>query len=565
MKASAAFVLSGILAIAAGAGCGGGTPQTPPPDPSLITTSGLGPDEPALQVMARCPGDPGCPDQGDGQLFAAAAKRDITPVVEPFVDLNNNEVYDDGEPYTDLNSNGKFDPVWIAGYGSGRLAFGIHDPTWLRCYVLRQNQTTVAHCVVDCVGYFQNEQEQIRADLDPKLGVDLLMMGASHLHETQDSVGIWGPDDTTSGYDPAYMLRIRKAAVDAITEAVGKLKPAKMTIGSILVEDPDHSMVSYVSDTRDPVVIDNRMHVMQFDAADDGKPISTVLVWASHPESVGSHNHYVTNDFTYYLRRSVERHTGSDVVFVNGALGGQVGPGAVQPRGDDGKLLPRGERSFRFAQAWGEGLADFAMKAFDKREMVPSPKLRFLYTMFNAHVENSRYHTAFFLKILNREVFGYDKGKPLLRTEEFDNAPLVRSEAAYLTLGPASISTAPGELLPELFLGGYDGSRAGTYQFIDTKQPNSPDPSKAPKAPYLIDMMKGPVEHRMIFGLTLDFLGYIVPRYNFVLDDLAPYVGEAKGDHYEETNSIGPRAEPEIVGMMRQLVLQMNADLEKQK
>ena len=185
--------------------------------------------------------------------------------------------------------------------------------------------------------------------------------------------------------------------------------------------------------------------------------------------------------------------------------------------------------------------------------------------MFNAHVENSRYHTAFFLKILNREVFGYDKGKPLLRTEEFDNAPLVRSEAAYLTLGPASISTAPGELLPELFLGGYDGSRAGTYQFIDTKQPNSPDPSKAPKAPYLIDMMKGPVEHRMIFGLTLDFLGYIVPRYNFVLDDLAPYVGEAKGDHYEETNSIGPRAEPEIVGMMRQLVLQMNADLEKQK
>jgi hypothetical protein len=73
--------------------------------------------------------------------------------------------------------------------------------------------------------------------------------------------------------------------------------------------------------------------------------------------------------------------------------------------------------------------------------------------------------------------------------------------------------------------------------------------------------MAGPAEHRMIFGLTLDFLGYIVPRYNFVLDDLSPYIARAPGDHYEETNSIGPRAEPEIVGTMRQLVLQYNKDV----
>ena len=62
-------------------------------------------------------------------------------------------------------------------------------------------------------------------------------------------------------------------------------------------------------------------------------------------------------------------------------------------------------------------------------------------------------------------------------------------------------------------------------------------------------------EHCMVYGATLDFLGYIVPRYNFVLSELAPYFAEAEGDHYEETNSIGPRAEPEIVGTMRQLVM----------
>ena len=86
-------------------------------------------------------------------------------------------------------------------------------------------------------------------------------------------------------------------------------------------------------------------------------------------------------------------------------------------------------------------------------------------------------------------------------------------------------------------------------------RPNAADPTKAPKAPYLRDMMGGDVEHRMVFGLTLDMLGYIVPRYNFVLNEFAPYIGEAEGDHYEETNSIGPRAEPEMVGTMRQMVM----------
>ena len=82
----------------------------------------------------------------------------------------------------------------------------------------------------------------------------------------------------------------------------------------------------------------------------------------------------------------------------------------------------------------------------------------------------------------------------------------------------------------------------------------APDVAKAPKGPYLIDLMSGERKHRMTFGLTMDFLGYIVPRYNWVLDEKDPWFSEAPGDHYEETNSIGPLAEPQIVGSMRQLI-----------
>ena len=34
----------------------------------------------------------------------------------------------------------------------------------------------------------------------------------------------------------------------------------------------------------------------------------------------------------------------------------------------------------------------------------------------------------------------------------------------------------------------------------------------------------------MVFGLTFDFLGYILPRFNFVLDEQKPYFEDAPGD-----------------------------------
>jgi hypothetical protein len=386
-------------------------------------------------------------------------------------------------------------------------------------------------------------------------------MGSTHDHQTQDTIGIWGPTDTTSGWNFDYMKRLRVAAVDAITEAVGRLKPAKMSIAAVATQEPDGDMSPYVGDSRDPVVIDPMMHIMQFDEADTGKPIVTVANWGSHPDSLGSNRHYVSSDWVHYFRESLEAGTGSDVVFVQGQCGGQVGPsGMVMPFDEDGTTRLPHDQSYKFIAAWGHSLARLALQAFAKRESVDNPRLTFRHTTFNAHIENVAYHTAFFLHLFPRQPFGYDRNKPLIRTDEFDNSPLVTTEAAYITLGPAAIITCPGELLPENFVGGYDGSYAGKYRFIDYSQPNPADPTKAPKPPYLIDLMHGDPKHRMVYGLTLDFLGYIVPRYNFVLDPIAPYLQDAPGDHYEETNSIGPRAEPELAGTMRELVLSEKLD-----
>ena len=549
---------------AACVGCGTTAPASPDGGSGGDLTflgSGLGPDEIPLKIDHHCPGDPACLDTAaadNGQLYAGTARRDITPPIQKYTDTNMNGRWDDGEPLLDdPYHDGKYHPVWIAGYGNNRIATGIHDPTWVRCYALKQNQTTLAHCVIDAVGWFQNDAEDIRKLVDPSLGVDLVIIGATHLHETQDTVGLWGIDETTTGVDRAYQARIKRAAADALADAVKALKPAKMSIGMIRCEDNGDAS-AYISDTRDPVVLDNRLHVMQFDGAVDGKPIVTVVNYASHPESAGSNNHLITADYTYWLRTDLEKGTGSDVVFVNGALGGQIGPGRVHPIDANGKVLTRQDPGygFEFAQAWGQGIARKALKAFGARVPVEAPKLAFWHTSLDVHVENILYHAAYNLGVFDRPIFGYDKSKPQIRTAEFDNTPLVHSEIAYITLGPAAIITSPGELLPENFLGGYDGSATGGFApFIDMTRPNAADPARAPKAPYLRDMMGGQEDHRMVFGLAFDFLGYIVPRYNFVVNDVAPYLVQATGEHYEETNSVGPRAEPELVGTMRQLVM----------
>ena len=42
--------------------------------------------------------------------------------------------------------------VWLAGYGPGRQAAGVHDPLMARCVVLEEGRTRIALVSVDLVG-----------------------------------------------------------------------------------------------------------------------------------------------------------------------------------------------------------------------------------------------------------------------------------------------------------------------------------------------------------------------------------------------------------------------------
>lgn len=524
-------------------------------------------DGQASFVHLQCPGAPSCPEGGDDVLYAGAAVVDLTPQDlkegPSFQDANGDAIYDDrdGDTFVDANGNGELDAVWIAGFDSARPAVGVHDPIEGRVLALRQNETTVVWIAVDFIGFFYDYVEAIRAKLDPALSdqVDLLLLSSTHTHEAPDTIGIWGTDMTTSGVDLDYLDWVNDQLAQAVSDAVAALEEAHVTFGDIQVQDPDGSTDAYVGDGRDPNILDLTMRVMRFARPGSDETIASVVNFASHAEFTGSENNWISGDYPHYLREAVEsgdttgiQGIGGVCVFVNGDLGGQIGPSHVTPLDRDGQ--PHPDAGFDKARAVGEAYAAFALKALQPEQgavTVERPPLFFRTRRIYANVDNLLYQAAWRLGIFNRTLHNFDPEAAI----DAENTPQIFTELVYMRLGPASFISIPGELHPELYVGGYDGSCSGARPLIDPNNPNPPDLSQAPAGPYLRDLLQADgSQFQWVLGLTQDELGYIMPDYNFILDPVNAYLEEPPGDHYEETNSLGPRARAELIEPLKELI-----------
>jgi len=290
-----------------------------------------------------CPGGDGCADEGDGVLHAGAAVRDITPTITETltVDVNGDAEFDplDGDEFDDANGNGKFDAVWMAGFGT-RAATGVNDPQWVRAVALRQNETTIVLFTIDNVGYFKDELDGIRemvADLD----VDFIGHSASHTHQARDSLGQYGPSPSETGIDHDYMDWVQEQAADAIREAVDALEPARIQYASFMLRDKPGGVLRYVGDNRDPVIIDDEVRIIRFEATGDDSTIATMVNYAAHPEYFWDDNLLLSSDYVHYLRDGIENGTegpegavdglGGVALHFAGALGGQIGPNGISP------------------------------------------------------------------------------------------------------------------------------------------------------------------------------------------------------------------------------------------
>ncbi len=582
-------------------------PDAGPQDASLDTNvDANGPFAPDQ----HCPGDPGCLDMGDDVLSVGAAVLEITPIVHFCtgtetdtsgctetidVDVDHDSEFDpqDGDTFHDWNHDGVFQGVWMAGFGNARGARSIHDPQWARAIALRQNQTTIVLVSVDVIGWFGSEmdmvREMVRADPDGA-SIDWVSFSSTHVHEARDTIGLWGLTQLDSGVDPAYMERMRTQVRDAVLMAVRALRPANVEYSRFSLRDTPRGVMPYVCDIRDPRVYDDEVKMMRFVVAGDGtapgegETIATLINMASHPETFDDDNTGLSSDYVHYLRDAIEHGVvGPDgmmepplpgpgiAVFFQGPLGGQIGPDRLRCHPTDtptsttcawdGTSIDQAVDREGFVSAIGSQIGWYALRTMrghgpttgvaPVRDMTAD--LAFRTRSFYVVVENTQYHIGLLSHVFERPTFHWNDQRPISPT----NLPQIESMVAVIDIGRAEIITAPGELDPILFVGGlempYDYTPPGV-PIIAADNPNPPNLANRPHAPFIRDLARSDAEYVFLFGLSEDFLGYFVPEFDYVLAAHSPYINEADGDHYEETNSLGVHGWPTIRAEMEQLL-----------
>lgn len=505
-------------------------------------------------------GEPFTDLDGDG-CYDPGLKVDAPPELqgprEPHVDQpwnSTGDSYSQGlfevrgvKIYGDTNSTGKWDGVWAgAGFGSD-CTLGKHDDTWARAVVLESQDTAVALVSLDVVGFFNYEVRRAREELKkryPDMPIDELVVASTHTHEGVDTMGYWGENIGIDGKFPAYNAFIRSQIIDAVYEAwqSRELAAAKFAV-------TDHTFG--IRDSRDPNVIDPELVSAQF-VREDGSTIGTVVNWSNHPEAQGSDNQLVSSDFPHATREVLEQNLGGTAIYFSGSVGGLMTPLRVDIPGYGT------EASWERTYEIGRQVALAAERSLAGAPVEEITGLEAERREFYLDADNTALMGLNAAGVFDIPTYeGADSWGPHEHSEGVYAGAVgsqVLTEMVAVSFGPATFLTVPGELFPELEIGGY--GRPGCPE-ADTGRPYEPVISDQFDSPY-----------QFVLGLGQDELGYIVPGYDFWLLRAPPTDDQGGGlvpigafqaedpcgeGHYEETVSVSSTFAPWVTCVAAEL------------
>lgn len=471
----------------------------------------------------------------EAPLQAGFSAVSITPEVpDTWTDVNGDARYneEDGDTYQDGNGNGQFDPVWIAGFHKRRPAQGVHDELWARTMILDDGQFRLAYVVLDAIGYFNDDIISIRKQVSPEAGVDYVIVSSTHTHEGPDLLGLWGPSNFKTGVDPAYRQFVIDQAVKSVEEAARNLRPAQLTFAQDL-EGAAH----LVMDTREPMVTDPGIRILQATDLETQATLGTLICWANHPETLWSDNLLLSSDFPHYVREGVEKGVsvgdslltpglGGIAIYTNGSIGGLMTtrpdfpvPALV------GDSIYTGA-TYEKTEAQGLAVALLALQALQdsvQSDVLTSGALAVSAKSITLPMENPLYRLGAAMGVFDRGMPGWWK---------------VRSELAYWQIGPAAFMHHPAEIYPEIVNGGVEAPEGGDYAI---------EPFETPP---LRSFM--PHKYQFVVGLSNDMIGYAVPKSQW--DEEPPYTYGREKAPYGEINSMGPETAPILYREMRAML-----------
>ncbi len=408
-------------------------------------------------------------------------------------------------------------PVYLAGFGQGRVATGNYDGLWAVACVLDDGRTRVALVGLDAIGFFHDDVVAVRRLLRSSLEIDYLLIASTHNHEVPDLMGLWGPKPWKSGVSESYLRLVKLSIVQAVQKAVRALQPATMELHEV----PAPS-AGLVNDTRLPVVYDPDIRMMLFRRSGGGaRVLGSIVTWANHPETLWSENTQVTADYVGHFRKALEQGVtvkgeevmpglGGTHLYLNGAIGGLMTPNPSLKVRDPFLEQEFEKPSHEKARALGRQLAwRVAQHLRGTNAGTSQPVIALKARTLELPMTNPMFYLACGLGVINRGQSSVGK---------------LRSEVALLELGEASLAAIPGEIYPELVNGGIETPEGADY------------PGPAVEVPPIRDLMSGRV--KFVLGLANDEVGYIIPKTEW--DDKAPWLYGSPKRHYGEINSLGP-------------------------
>lgn len=435
-------------------------------------------------------------------------------------------------------------PVWLAGYGQGRQAEGVHDDIYARATFIHDGQFGLAIVACDLIGLFHDEVAKVRKELGRlqlSPSIDYVLVSSTHTHAGPDTLGLWGPVGRT-GITPGYLDEVRTACVDAVRRAHRNARRGTLRIGTADV----NRLAELIGDSRLPKVIDSQLTVIQA-TNDGGEMIVTLVNMPCHPEVLGSKNKQLSSDFPSTLRRYLETKFGGLAVYNSGAVGGLLSP--REPKSDPFTNEPLPEDEIGRMIAYGRIIGRIAEGAIDQAQPLRGP-IRAISREVLIPLWNPFYRLGGAIGVLQRPMLDAD-GRPVKMQQAATataaaGAPAegdlyLKTEIGLIQIGSLQIAAVPGELYPELALGRFQQPQEAAADF-----PN------APLEPAIYPLMTG--RFKMVIGLANDEIGYIIPKSQW--DWSSPYAYGRKERQYGEINSCGPEAATRLMAAWQSLVAQ---------
>lgn len=405
---------------------------------------------------------------------------------------------------------------WIAGHGPGKKIEGVHDPItanamWLEC----ENNGGIIFVSIDCIGLTRVEVAKIRDMLsgfykkNKCLSINIL---CTHNHAGFDTVGYWGKLPKT-GKNDRYMNKLMTSVADICQQAYENRTSGSLYIGTVHVPEAQF-------DKRPPIVLHDVLTRIRF-VPDNGSDETWFLNFAAHPNTLGGGNRFVSADYPYYLRKTINASKKVNILFGVGAIG------AVDP----GNFCEDREQRTTMQ---GECLGKAALSIDNDREL--ECNMSVLRQPFYCPVDNSVLAFLASLKVMSSKRYPCNDG---------ELGMALKTEMTYMDIGGQKILLLPGENFPETVYGGYASAE-------ESATGESPDINPKP----LVEIAKD--DNLLVFGVSNDMTGYVVPPNDFILNQKQAYLSNGHDrfgrSHYHETNSLGFLAQKTIADVFARII-----------